>query len=42
MPVVKLYNNKEEGKRPLYHINSRQYVCIERIKIIVRRNKEED
>jgi hypothetical protein len=42
MPVVELHDNEEEGKRPPYHINGRQYVCMERIKMIVGRDKEED
>jgi hypothetical protein len=41
--VVNARNNSEvEGRRPPYHINGRQYVCIERIKIILGRDKEEE
>jgi hypothetical protein len=43
MPIVKPNNNKEiENQRPPYHINSRQDSCLERIKIIIERDKEED
>jgi hypothetical protein len=31
-----------EGKQLLYHLSSRQYVCIERMKIVVGRDKEQD
>jgi hypothetical protein len=43
MPVVKPNNDEEiENQRPLYYINSRQDLCLERIKMIVGRDKEED
>jgi hypothetical protein len=44
LPVFKLSSNKEEveGKQPLHYISSRQYTCIQRMKIIVGHNKEED
>jgi hypothetical protein len=31
-----------EGKQPLYRLSGRQYVCIERMKIVVGRDKEQD
>ncbi len=45
LPVVKPRSGDEiEGRRPPYHINSKQYACMERIKTIVGRDKagEED
>jgi hypothetical protein len=30
-----------EGKQPLYYLSSRQYMCIERMKIVVGRDKEQ-
>jgi superfamily II DNA helicase RecQ len=43
MPVVKPNDDEEmENQRPPYHINSRQDSCLERIKMIVGRDEEED
>jgi hypothetical protein len=44
LPVVKLSNDGEEveGKRPLYCLSGRQYACMERMKMIVGRDKEQD
>jgi hypothetical protein len=45
MPIIKLYNNNKderEGRRLLYYISSKQYLYIERIRIIIGRDKEED
>jgi hypothetical protein len=43
LPVVDPRNDgKVEGRRPPYHINSRQYVCMERIKMIVGRHDGEE
>jgi hypothetical protein len=45
MPVVKPHNDDKdeiEGRRLLYHISGKQYSCIERIRIIIGRNKEEE
>jgi hypothetical protein len=43
LPVVDPCNDSEvEGRRPPYHINGRQYVCMERIKMIVGCDEEEE
>jgi hypothetical protein len=42
LPVVKPRSDNEmEGRRPPYHINGKQYACMERIKAIVGRDEEE-
>jgi hypothetical protein len=45
MPVVTPYNDDEderEGRRLLYYISGKQYSCIERIRMIVGRDEEEN
>jgi hypothetical protein len=44
LPVVKLSDDGEEveGKQLLYRLSGRQYVCIERMKMVVGRDKEQD
>jgi hypothetical protein len=45
MPVVTPHNDDEderEGRRPPYHISGKQYSCMERIRMIVGRDEEEN
>jgi hypothetical protein len=44
LPVIKLSDDGEEveGKQLLYCLSGRQYVCIERMKMVVGRDKEQD
>jgi hypothetical protein len=44
LPVIKPSDDREEveGKQPPYRLSGRQYVCIERMKIVVGRDKEQD
>jgi hypothetical protein len=44
LPVVKPSDDGEEveGKQPPYCLSGRQYVCIERMKMVVGRDKEQD
>jgi hypothetical protein len=44
LPVVKPSDDGEEveGKQPPYRLSGRQYVCMERMKMVVGRDKEQD